>query len=297
MTSPKGTLLLGHPRSGTTLLRRLLGAHPDIYAPPELHLFGSCARALQSDTNALGLEVGMLTGLAFAGMEDAAVLDRLRTFPFGIMEDLTTKAGKQLWLEKTAFDIFDLPGIAQLCEDRVTYLGIVRHPLDVALSTIRFCDDMGRYPSALHSYIAQHPDPFVAFLHSWADSTQALIALGEQRPDSVTICRYEDLIEDPAGLTEDLFAAIGAAPFALPPELSGDPDGFVDGKAFHSTKVDKTRSEKWRSLPDFRFAQVPAKVRELVEMLGYDPLPEGAPRNQDEARRAYLMGLSQTPKT
>ena len=297
MTNPKGTLLLGHPRSGTTLLRRLLGAHPDIYAPPELHLFGACARTLQEDPNALGLNVGMLSGLAFAGMDDSTVLDRLRAFPFGIMDDLTTQAGKRQWVEKTAFDIFELDGLTRLCEDRVTYLGIVRHPVDVALSTIDFCTDMGRYPRVLHRYVAQYADPLDAFLQSWADSTAALIKLGEERPESVTICRYEDLVDDTAGLTTDLFAAIGAAAYDLPPNLTGEPDGFVDGKAFHSTKVDNTRTEKWRSLPDFRLSQVPEQVRTLMDMLGYDPLPSGVVRSQDDARRVYLMGLSQKPKS
>ena len=295
MTQRRGTLLLGHPRSGTTILRRVLGQHPDIYAPPELHLFGACARMLRADKNAIGLEVGALAGLAFAGFAEDDVLQRLRDFAFGFLDEATQKAGKDIWVEKTAFDIFELEGIERLCDGHVTYLGIIRHPVDVALSTIDFCRDMGRYPSVLHPYIAQHPDPLVAFLHSWADTTRALMALGTRRPDQVTICRYEDLLDDPAGMSSEIFSAVGVSPHKMDTDLGGSPDGFADREAYRSSSVDSTRKPRWKDLPDFRLSAVAPIVADLMDMLGYDPLPEADPLSQDDARRAYALGLATKP--
>ena len=102
MKERSGTLVVGHPRSGTTLLRRLLDAHPDIAAPPELHLFGACARFLRSERNAAGLDIGVLSGLAFAGFPDDEVLSALRAFAFGFLDDYAARHGKRRWVEKTA---------------------------------------------------------------------------------------------------------------------------------------------------------------------------------------------------
>ena len=71
----KGVVILGHPRSGTTLLRRLLGAHSRLHGMPETHLLGACARFLDGDETADGLTLSVLTGLHFLGYGDDAVLE------------------------------------------------------------------------------------------------------------------------------------------------------------------------------------------------------------------------------
>jgi protein-tyrosine sulfotransferase len=38
LSSSAGVVVLGFPRSGTTLLRRLLESHHDLCCPPETHL-------------------------------------------------------------------------------------------------------------------------------------------------------------------------------------------------------------------------------------------------------------------
>lgn len=293
MSGPKNILLLGHPRSGTTLLRRLLDAHPDIAAPPELHLLGACARFLRTDRNAVGLEIGALSGLAFAGFDEAEVLARLRKFAFSFLDDFAERQGKARWVEKTAFDVFEIDGIERFCGDRVHYLGIIRHPVDVALSTIDFCAQMGRYPQVLHNYVVQYSDPYQAFLHSWADTTRSLMALGERRPESVTLCLYEDLLEDPKELLAGLLDAFGVPAFDAAGTLGGlDNPGFSDHKAFAKSSVERPEVPRWRSLPDLRLSEAAPIVAELMAALGYDPLPDTPPLTQAEARRAYIIGLN-----
>ena len=41
----EGVLIVGVPRRGTTLLRRIFDSHPNICCPPETYLFGSCRSA------------------------------------------------------------------------------------------------------------------------------------------------------------------------------------------------------------------------------------------------------------
>jgi hypothetical protein len=55
----EGILLLGSPRSGTTLLRRLVDAHPNIACPGETNVFSSCGRFLRSERIAEGVRIGV----------------------------------------------------------------------------------------------------------------------------------------------------------------------------------------------------------------------------------------------
>lgn len=58
-----GIVVLGLFRSGTTLLRRLLDAHPRIHCPSETFLFSACANFVESQEIAEGMEVGAMSGL------------------------------------------------------------------------------------------------------------------------------------------------------------------------------------------------------------------------------------------
>ena len=45
----EGIIVLGAPRSGTTLTQRLLAAHPQIACPPETYLLRACSRFLHEE--------------------------------------------------------------------------------------------------------------------------------------------------------------------------------------------------------------------------------------------------------
>ena len=51
-------VILGFPRSGTTLLARLLDGHPDISAPPETGLLSAAGRFLAELTEVEGPPLG-----------------------------------------------------------------------------------------------------------------------------------------------------------------------------------------------------------------------------------------------
>src|SRR5262249_42673199 len=101
-----GIIVMGAPRSGTTLLRRILDAHPDIACPGETNLLAACARFLHSETIAEGVDIGVLAGLEFAGFAEDAVLEALREFAFGFHREYAKRQGKPRWACKTAFDVF-----------------------------------------------------------------------------------------------------------------------------------------------------------------------------------------------
>ena len=133
-TRREGIVVLGCPRSGTTLLRRLLDAHPAISAPGETYLLSAASRFLDGERMVDGLEVGVLNGVGFLGFDEAALLDRLREFIFAFRREHAAREGKRRWLEKTAVDAFHVDAIRRICGSHVHYICLVRHGLDVVCS-------------------------------------------------------------------------------------------------------------------------------------------------------------------
>jgi hypothetical protein len=293
--APRGLLVLGHPRSGTTLLRRLLNGHSAIAAPPETHLFSACARFLESDHTADGVDMGVLAGLHFAGVEDAEVISRLRDFAFGFLDRYAAAHNKTRWAEKTAFDVFYLDGIERLCGDELFYVGILRHPFDVAVSCKEFCDSAGVYPAPMHTYIQRYPQPVEAFVRSWVDTTKALIALGERRSSRCMICRYEDLVADPESTLDHILSFIGEkSEPGLTERALDDVDtlGFSDHKSYQTKIIHEDSVARWQSLPRPQIDRLAPLVNPLLERCGYDPVEAGAPLSLDDKRRRYTMGLA-----
>ena len=238
--------------------------------------------------------MGALSGLEFAGFAQRDILADLRELAFNYLNKYTQRQGKTRWVEKTAFDIYHLNEIELLCEDQVTYLGILRHPLDVAVSSKEFCDAAGMYPREMHTYIQSYSQPIEAFVQSWIDTTQALIELGKNRPENCIICRYEDLVEEPRDTLTDLLNFLGEdfeEVILTKAFQAGDTLGFSDHKSYQAKEVHRQSVEKWRSLPAQQIAQMAEKVNPLLELCGYDLIDGYTVKNAQESRRRYLNSL------
>ena len=202
----EGIIVMGAPRSGTTLLRRILNAHPDIACPGETNLLSACARFLRSETIAEGVDVGVLSGLQFAGFDEESVLKALREFAFGFHREYATRQGKSRWASKTAFDVFYWDLIEKLCGRDAYFICVQRHGLDVACSLKELCEANGVYLSELHEYVKRYPRPLEAFCHAWVDISLATHSFVERHPDNALLLRYEDLTADPESVTRKIAA-------------------------------------------------------------------------------------------
>lgn len=289
-----GILIIGHPRSGTTLLRRLLDAHSAIASPPETHLFSACGRFLEADHTADGVDMGVLGGLHFAGFDDDHVVLRLRELAFSFLQDYAERQGKSRWAEKTAFNVFHLEAIERLCADAVFYLGILRHPFDVAVSCKEFCDAAGVYPKPMHAYLARYPQPIEAFVRSWVATSSALLELGKRHPSRCIICRYEDLVAAPERTLEAILEFVGEylEPDMIPRALGQlDRLGFSDHKSYQVDHVHTQSIARWHSLPRSQISRLAPLVNPLLSLCGYKTVAtEDAPA-REETRRRYATSL------
>lgn len=286
----KGLLVLGHPRSGTTLYRRLLNSHKNIACPPETHIFNSIGRLLEADITAEGVDIGILAGLEFAGFTEDKTLKSLREFSFDFLEQYALKQNKSRWAEKTAFNIYYLNEIVKLCEEHVYYLGIIRHPFDVAKSSLEFCNVAGVYFNPMHEYIKKYPQPIEAFVHSWIDTTNNLLDLGARYPENTIIIRYEDLVTNPEDTMKDVLNFINE-PFNdgfLKKELNiDDAFGFNDEKGLSETKIHQKSVETWHSLPAPQIARLGNLVNPLLEKCGYNPITDTSIISTKDARKRF----------
>lgn len=287
-----GIVILGTPRSGTTLLRRILDAHPNIACPPETYVLSGAARFLHEDTFSRGLQIGALTGLGYAGFSEADVLGRLRQFAFSFLDDHAAKAGKKRWAHKTAFDAFYVERIQRICAGHVHFVCLKRHGLDVVGSLHELVDKTGGFVEELHRYVRRYPEPLVAYAHAWVDTATAIAKLVHAEPKAMSV-GYEELAEDPARVVKGILQFVGE-PWddALLDRALTDASsvGFGDWKTYSKRKIDTSSVERWRKLP-VSTQQVLAQIcNPTLELLGYPPVVI-ADGDDEDARRRYELGL------
>ncbi len=291
----EGVVILGFPRSGTTLLRRLLNAHPALCCPPETNVLNACGRFLTAHEITRGMKLGPLAGLAYSGIEETDLLDRLRALAFGLFRDIRDRAGKAIWVEKSPFDIFHLDTVERICGERCRYVCIVRHPLDVVCSTKELCDEMEVFPYELHDYVRRYPAQLDAFAHAWADANTRLLGFAAAHHTGCVRVRYEDLVADAPtqlgrilaflGQPTDTAALVGRA------MQSKDVVGLGDWKTYQKPAITGGSLERWRQLSEPTLARLAPIVNAVAQQFGYAPIQVAAAADDEKARRQHQLRM------
>jgi protein-tyrosine sulfotransferase len=291
----QGIVILGMPRSGTTLLRRLLDAHPAICCPAETNVLSAAARFLREEAFAGGVSIGVLSGLSFAGIAEQVVVARLRELVFGLLQDICRQRRKKRWAEKTAFNIFHLDQIEQLCSGACRFLCLVRHPLDVVCSIKELTDKMEMYVAELHTYIRQYPAPLEAFAHAWVEMHARLRRFVSDRPNDCLMLKYEDLVHNPAKEVQRVFDFLGEpadVPAILSQALDGtEAVGLGDWKTYERRAIHTESVGRWRHLSPSTVNQLVNIIAAEMELAGYPPVAATLLSEPEVARRQYELGL------
>jgi len=172
---PAPLFLVGFNRSGTTLLDRMLDAHPDAHILEEVD-------ALDAARETLGTAYPDRLHLL-----DATAADRARRAYFAVVDRHLPRSTPGLRVDKLPLNTISLPLIYRLFPDaRVVFS--LRHPCDVVLSNF-----MQPYaPNA----ITVHFDSLAASAELYSRVMTLGILLQKQLPLPVLELRYEDLVED-----------------------------------------------------------------------------------------------------
>jgi hypothetical protein len=285
-------IVLGFPRSGTTLLARLLDGHPQISAPPETGLFSAAGRFLQEQSLVEGPPIGVLTGLSFAGIPPDAALAGLRAMLFGFHDRIA--AGRPVWVEKTATDIFHLETLEPLLAGHVRFLCLVRNPLDVVASNVDLARTMGARLAELYAATAGINAEHDGIARAWIERQAALDAFAARHPGDCLSLRYEDLLAAPEAALSGILAFLG---------LAGDPAAMI-AAAFSGNsriglgdfRIDGTKGlnppveNGWRKrLPPAALARIVPQLAPLMERHGYKVPKVPAPLSREVAIRQFEL--------
>jgi tetratricopeptide (TPR) repeat protein len=189
-TGPTPIFIVGMPRTGTTLLERILGRHPDVENAGELDDFPLQLRWCANRFSKSFLDAGVL---AAAMSESPAVLgDRY-------LGHASWRArGKAFFTDKMPLN-FQHIGLIARALPQARILHMTRHPMDTCFSNLKelFTE---AYP---YSYelgeLAAHYGRYRRLMAHWH----------EQFPGRVLDVSYEGLVADPVAASQRVFAHCG----------------------------------------------------------------------------------------
>ena len=295
----KHVFIVSPARSGSTLLRYVLDAHPDIVSPAELNLSALLLHAADTwhrahewqDTTDPGAEA---QGMAEPGTEPRASSgtplspDALRwatKIVNEIMADLARSAGASVFVDKSLVTVDQLPIVAS-CYPKAYYIFLYRYPLDMIASGIE-ASRWGFSAFGFAPYIAAVPGNFVGGLANyWIDKVSRMLEF--ERTCTVAHARiyYELLCDDPVTTVSDLLEFLGLPPVSGIIERAFESDHAVGPGDY---KIDFTKSVKTDSvgrgstLPWLLRPEQAKRIDELLAELDYPAL--------EAARRGNLAAL------
>jgi hypothetical protein len=195
---PPAPFVVGLGRSGTTVLRLMLDAHPALTIPPETHFLAPLIQAsghlrFNADTAARLIVEGRHRRWADFGLDPDELLARLRAIPdFNTPDALRVfyrlyaeKQGKPRWGDKTPDYVRKMTKI-QLALPEARFIHLIRDGRDAGLS----------HNARIVSRGVREPLPAADLAHRWVVRIEKAREVAARLTGYLEL-RYEDLVTDP----------------------------------------------------------------------------------------------------
>ena len=269
---PHPVFVLCNGRSGSTLLRFLLDAHPQLACPPETNLPGLCVQLATVWSLIEGAPLSANRGdeppeipdTAIAGVRDT--MDRM-------VGSYLARRGKKQYCDKSLGTARYAPLLHRVYP-QARFICVYRHPMDVIASGVEACP-WGLNGYGFDPYIAATPgNAVMALANFWADNVRATLAAEERYPDQCFRLRYEDLVADAEATAAALFEFLGvaAAPGISERCFSAERERFgpADYKIWYTSAISSDSVGRGWSVPAGMIAPPLLDViNELAGRLGY----------------------------
>lgn len=188
--------LIGPPRSGSTLLTRMLGSHTAIHAPDEPHLLtplahlGYYAKVDAAPYDPIITQLAMQQLVQALPDGEADFLTAMRALTDSLYERLLTPSGRSMLLDKTPAYSLVLDFATRLYPN-AHYVVLTRHPMAVWSSFVESFFDGDHESAHRHQPLLERYVPAIArFLR--------------ERPVPVHHVRYEELVQNPETEVEEI---------------------------------------------------------------------------------------------
>lgn len=196
--APKHLVFIGGaPRSGLTLLRALLDAHPAIACGPDLGAVPAIVRQWRDIAGTLGENLAQHHALP-----EPALKQSYARLIGDLLEPLRAASGKRWVAEKTNANVLVFDELHALFPD-APLVHVVRDGRDVAASLLRT-----GWPDASGAPAAYNKDP-VYGATLWAKMASAGRAAGQRCGAAYIELRYEELVAQPKAALAPLLERIG----------------------------------------------------------------------------------------
>lgn len=221
-------------RSGTSLVRRLLDAHPRIHCGPEVKLF----RDFYGDY--LGIEdtIAHLRFIATARslLPAEEVLDVLGAALVEMHERAARGVGKPRWADKAPENVVFLDEWQRILGGRWIFLHVARGPLDTLASIAE-----AEFPRSIPAGLEERVDLYLEY-------NSAGLAFAQRSPERYVRVLYEDLVSAPEATLGALMTSLGET--LDPEQLAIDPSrhqpGLEDPKVASASAIHGDSVGRWR---------------------------------------------------
>ena len=250
-------------RSGSTLLRWLIDAHPEVACPSETDvalMLGSFDRSAN----------------AMSGPHTTTDWVQSRQAVEGLIETYLAKVSKSLWCDKSLSTALNLDFLAKTWPS-ARFIFLHRHLMDFIASALE-AQPWGLSDYGFPPYAAQSPgDNVAALTRCWLDYTNRMLNFERQATHLSVRVRYEDLVASPVETMGGVWDLLGVDPTPGPPDAAftaeHDSFGCADHTIWYTSGVSTDSVGKGSRIP---FDRIPAilhpHVNATLAELGYDPL-------------------------
>jgi len=267
----KPFFIVGYPRSGTTMVASLLSRHSKVCVPPETQFFrlfvprfkgfkstDQCMAEFVKDRRLSDLCITLEELEPHRSLFDS---DWRMLLPIAL-SIYSQKQGKNIVGEKTPGHIFYVRKIWQAYGD-ARIVGVIRDGRDCVYSNLK------------EEWAGNNPQKHAA---EWTIAVREIRRRRRERPESVMLVRYEDILQDPPAALGRLCEFVGVE-FEMS-QLSGTessttvPEWERSWKGKALCRPDVTNSYKWRRSSNEELTAILSfLMRRELGKFGYDLEP------------------------
>jgi hypothetical protein len=187
----------GSPRSGTTLVQRILNCHPDIYGGPEFDFVPSIVNLFQ------GMRASIRSGRIERILDDQTLVEAFRRLLVALLLPKLQAEEVSYLSEKTPSNVFVFPWLEE-CAPEAKKILVIRDPRDVVSSML----EVGRRQRRRTGQTAAFLRDTMAAVNYMNECLKAGAEFAETSPNCLVI-HYEDVVADPLLVANRMYRFIG----------------------------------------------------------------------------------------